>query len=428
MKTSIEISNLKNGLRVVAVPMRERKSVSVGIWVGVGGRDEEPRLSGISHFLEHMVFKGTAARTADQIKQEVEGVGGSLNAFTSEEYTCFLAKSASRHFEGVFDVLADMVRNASLKDEDIKKERTVIMEEIKMTQDQPSQLVGELLAEIVWPGHPLGRPLAGTLETVGRLSREDLTGYKNRFYEPGLITVVAAGDVDRKKLIQMTQKRFGGDAKRNGKKWDLFKKRQKGPDIKLFHKSTEQTHLELALHALPKAHPDEYALDILSVILGGNMSSRLFNEVREERGLAYDIGSSVRKFRETGAFIVSAGVDNHKLNEALRVIMKELEKIASKPVEADELKRAKEFYLGQMELGLESAMNQMLWAGETLVCLGRCLTPEEVIRKAGRVTAEDLRRVARGLFRDQALNLAVVGPVKPGSEKDFSRILSFSGH
>lgn len=422
----LDIASLQNGLRVIAVPMPGRKSVAVGIWVGVGGRDEQARVSGISHFLEHMVFKGTARRTANQIKEGVEGVGGSLNAFTAEEYTCFLSKSASRHFDQVFDVLADMVLNASLTEADLNKERGVIMEEIKMTQDHPSQFAAELLAEIVWPGHALGRPLAGTLETVGGLSRDDLVRYRDRFYEPGLITVVAAGDVAPEHLLKLTQEHFGKSSPKKKAERDIFEDRQEKPRIKMVQKSTEQTHLELALHALPKEHPDEFALDILSVLLGGNMSSRLFNEVREERGLAYDIGSSVRKFHETGAFIVSAGVDNSKFEEALRVVLGELEKTASILIPTDELKRAKEFYIGQMELGLESSMNQMLWAGESAVCLGRCRTPEEVVSQVSAVTAEDVRRTAHELFQTNALNLAAVGPLHAKAESEFGRILSFS--
>src|SRR3989338_3093429 len=197
-----EIVELTSGIRVIAAPLKERSSVSVGIWIRVGARDEHPKISGISHFLEHLVFKGTSRRTAKQIKEAVEGVGGSLNAFTGEEYTCFLAKTTRRHFEEVFDVLSDMVLDASLKEEDIRKERTVVMEEIKMTQDQPSQYVEELLSEILWPAHALGRPIAGTLESVGNLTPGDIGGFRDRSYVPNLITIAAAGDISQKNLLQ----------------------------------------------------------------------------------------------------------------------------------------------------------------------------------------------------------------------------------
>ena len=417
------IHTLENGIRVVAAPMPGRKSVSTGIWVGVGARHEEPRLSGVSHFLEHIVFKGTHTRSANQIKESIEGVGGSMNAFTSEEHTCFLAKVASRNFESVFDVLSDMVLNASMKETDVAKERTVIMEEIKMTQDQPSQLADENLSEILWPEHPLGRPIAGTLETVGAMSRADIQGYRDDRYRPKSITVVAAGDITVDALIRATERNFKGGSQAAPEALSLFKRAQKAPQAKVFTKATEQTHLSLAMHAYPKEHKDEYVLDLLNVLMGGNMSSRLFNEVREERGLAYDVGSYVRRYHETGAFVVSAGVDNKKVKEAIEVIIKELAKITREPVPADELRRAKDFYLGQFELGLENSMNQMIWVGEDTLTLNRCRTPEEVQRKIEGVNAEDIRRVAEDIFINASLNLSVVGP--PKSEKDFIDLLHF---
>ena len=417
-----KISRLKNGTRVVAAPLKERKSVSIGLWVEAGGRDEEARVSGISHFLEHMVFKGTSKRTANQIKEAVEGVGGSMNAFTGEEYTCFLAKASRRHFEEVFAVLADMVLDASLKSEEIEKERTVIMEEIKMTQDQPSQLAEELLSEIVWSGHALGRPLAGTIETVGALKREELLKYRDTYYRPGFVTVAASGDIDQKTLTDITQAHFKENKPTPSKKKDPFTRTDKKSVMKFFSKATEQTHLALAARGFPKNHPDEDALDLLSVVLGGNMSSRLFNEVREERGLAYDIGSYVRKYHETGAFIVAAGVDNKKSKEAMKVIIAELRKIAAKEASAGELERAREFYLGQLDLGLENTMNHMLWVGESVVSFDRCKTQKEIVEKVKKVTAKDLTRVAAQLFGTKALYLAMVGP--DVSEADFENILS----
>ena len=417
------IIKLENGLRVIAAPMPDRRSVSTGIWVGVGARHEEERLSGVSHFLEHIVFKGTKTRTANQIKESIEGVGGSMNAFTSEEHTCFLAKVATRHFENVFDVLADMVLDAAMKDTDVEKERTVILEEIKMTQDQPAQLADENLSEIMWPGHPLGRPIAGTLESVSGLSRADIEGYRDRYYGPGEITVVAAGDVDLEKLARLAMKNFAGRGTAQRGVMTLFQNGQKKPRARHFQKATEQTHLSLALHAYSREHRDEYAADMLNVILGGNMSSRLFNEVREERGLAYDVGSYLRRYHETGALVVSAGVDNKKAKQALEVILKELTKLTREPVSADELRRAKDFYLGQFELGLENSMNQMLWLGEDSLTFGRCRTAQEVHAKTEQVTVEDIRRVAQELFLTPSLNLSVVGPA--GDEREYTDLLHF---
>lgn len=419
-----DIHTLENGIRVVAAPMKERQSVAIGIWAAVGARDEEARIGGVSHFLEHLVFKGTKTRTANQIKESIEGVGGSMNAFTSEEYTCFLAKVARKHFDDVFHVLSDMVLSASLKDADIEKERTVIMEEIKMTQDQPAQLADEILSEIVWPSHPLGRPIAGTLETVGGMSGDDIRAYRDTYYRPGLITVAAAGAIDDAALLDVTRRTFGSVAGRPEKPLGAFRVAQNAPAFRLYTKATEQTHMCLAVHSFSKDHRDEHVLDVLNVILGGNMSSRLFNEVREERGLAYDVGSYVRRYHETGAFVVSAGVDNKKASEALRVILMELEKLTREPVGADELRRAKDFYLGQLDLGLENSMNQMLWVGENAVSLGRIRSIEDVVGRVEKVTPDDLRRVAQDLFKTASLNLAVVGPCD--REDDFRPHLVFA--
>ncbi len=420
---NLEVVVLENGLKVLAIPLKERKSISIGIWAHVGARNETPKFGGVSHFLEHIVFKGTTSRTATQIKESIEGVGGSMNAFTSEECTCFLAKTTRRHFERVFDTLSDMTLNAILDPKDIEKERTVILEEIKMTQDQPSQLVDELLSEIVWKDHVLGRPIAGTLETVSRLTREEIKKYRDDFYTPHNLTVVAAGDIDSAALAEAAKKHFVSQAPKNEKLFEKFVRTQEKPSLRFFPKKTEQTHLALSLHALPKDHPDEPVVDLINVILGGNMSSRLFNEVREERGLAYDIGSFVRRYQETGAFVVSAGVDHQKAKETLRVVLAELERMTQEPVKADELERAQEFYLGQFELGLENSSSQMLWNGENLMTHGALKDPEEIIRGIRNATREDILRVSQEIFKTSSLNLALVGPNH--SEKEYLPLLHF---
>ncbi|MCG3176099.1 MAG: putative zinc protease [Candidatus Omnitrophica bacterium] len=411
MKREYSVKLLPNGVRLVWAPLPGRRSVSVGIWVSVGGRDESPELSGASHFLEHLVFKGTHRRTTYQIKEDVEGKGGSLNAFTGEEYTCFLAKTTAAHFRGTFDVLADMVTGATLRTEDLEKERTVILEEIKMTQDQPGQLVDEILCEVLWDGHALGRPIAGTLKTVGAMTREQIVGFRDRYYRQPHLTVSAAGDID---LIQLSREVLRAFARpprsAPGVQRRLFSGSAATSRVRSLNKKTEQTHLCLGMHALPKDHPDELPLDLLNVVLGGNMSSRLFNEVREERGLAYDIGSSVRRYTETGAFIISAGVDGRKAPEAVGVVLKELSKIATTDVGPDELRRAKDFYLGQLDLGLENTMNLMLWAGESVLSSRSNRTLAQIRRRVEAIRPHDLKRVAARLFRTQALRLALVGP------------------
>ena len=419
-----EFAKLPNGVQVVVAPLKERRSASLGIWIHAGGRDETKKTNGTAHFLEHLVFKGTPNRSAKQIKEAIEGIGGSLNAFTSEEYTCFLSKTSDRYLSRAFDVLSDMVLNASLDTKDIEKERTVIMEEVKMTQDHPSELVEEVFSELIWPDHALGRPLAGTLDSVRALTRQDLVDFKDKFYSSGRITIAASGAVTLKELVSLTNGVFLKNKKLEKKQKDLFRSRQAGHRLKVLPKKTEQTHLVLGVHAPAKEHPDQYALDILSVILGGNMSSRLFNEVREEKGLAYDISSYVRRYNDTGAFMVSAGVDNHKAKEALGTIVTELKKIVKEPPPEEELDRAKEFYIGQMELGLESTMNHMLWVGESMLSLGRCKTPDEVIKHVTRIKPADIRRIAKSIFKAENCNLAVVGPSVKELQSGFLRQLA----
>ncbi len=421
-----DIRALNNGFRVVTAPMTNRKSVAIGIWAKVGGRDESPRVNGVSHFLEHLLFKGTTSRSAKEIKESVEGVGGSFNAFTSEEYTCYFAKVSSRHLESVLDVLCDMILNATLASGDIEKERSVILEEIKMTQDQPSQQVDELLTDLLWSGHALGMPLAGTERSVRGLTREDIVAYRDRLYVPPLLTVTAAGDVDARSFFKRVEKRLKGvPSAKNPKSFSRFKRRPRSPKLKLLSKKVEQTHLALGLHGFPKDHPEGYVTSVLGVLLGGNMSSRLFNEVREERGLAYEIGAYTKKYRDTGAFVVEAGVDNQKAFEALALILKELHRVTRERVPADELKRAKDFYLGQLELSLENSMDTMLWVGESIVCLGKWRRLEEVTRQIEKIQPEDLQRVARKIFQSRALHLAAIGPDAEKAEKRFQALLQF---
>ncbi|MEI8344652.1 MAG: pitrilysin family protein [Candidatus Omnitrophota bacterium] len=402
---------IDGGITAGVSPMRESNSVAVGFWMRIGGRHESERLGGVSHFLEHLIFKGTPTRTAARIKEAIEGVGGSMNAFTSEECTCFLAKIPKRHFEGVFEVLSDMTLNASLAEQDLERERQVILEEIKMVQDQPSQHVDELLSAILWPGHPLGRPLTGTQETVSAFKRADLSAYKNSFYTRDRMVVSAAGAVDILRLEALVRQYLGQAMPKSDPAIEEdFVPMSGARENSLLKKSTEQTHLALGVHGFCKDHPDEAVLDLINVILGANMSSRLFTQVREERALAYEIGSFVRKYRETGAYIIEAGVAHHKCDEAIRVIVGELLRLCGETIGADELRRAKDFFIGQMELGLESSMSRMLWIGDHLICPGLSRNPNEIASRIEAVSDGDVRRVAAQLFKPESLRLAAIGP------------------
>lgn len=418
-------TTLDNGLRVVSYSMPTMESVALGIWVSTGGRYENKKITGISHFLEHLLFKGTKKRTTEQIKQSIEGVGGSINAFTSEEFTCYLVKILGKHLSLSLDVLSDMILNATLPSLEIEKERAVIVEEIKMYRDLPGHYVGELLNQLLWPDHPLGRCLAGYVETIASIKRKDIKEYKDRFYNPRNIIIAVCGNIEHSNFITDVNKYF---LKLKPKVKSRFRpvkdERQRVSKTHFHFKETEQTHISLGIHAFSRQHPDRYTLSLLHIILGANMSSRLFQEVREKRGLAYEISSQVKKYQDTGAFVINAGVDNRKVPRAIGVILEELAKIASKDVTREELHRAKEFYVGQLLLGLEDTLEHMFWIGEREAALGKVTSPEEIIAEVNKVTIEDVRRVANKLFRSNKLNLALIGPIRDKDKIKIDKILT----
>lgn len=401
----------ENGLRLVTCPMSEMRSISIGVWVGVGGRHEEDSLSGVSHFLEHMLFKGTKRRTAAQISQAIEGVGGSMNAFTTEENTCFYVKVMSDHFSQAIDVLADMFRDPSFLPKDIDRERRVILEELRMNIDQPSHYVFELLRNVMWPKHPLGRMLIGTEETIRDIRRQNLIKFKGKHYTAENIVISIAGHMNENKIIKEIRKKFLF-LRRNGlPKYLHVRNGQKDPQSEVLFKKTEQTHFCIGVHALHRDHPDRFALRVLNVILGENMSSRLFQEIREKAGLSYDINSSVERFLDTGALIISAGVDIRQLPRAIDKTLAELLKLKKKAVSKRELEMAKEYCIGQTSLAVEKTSSQMIYMGDSELCSGEILSVDNLISEIRKVNSEDVQRVSQELFVNQKLSLAVIGPV-----------------
>lgn len=415
---------LDNGLKVACLPMREMKSVSLGIWINAGGRYEEENLSGVSHFLEHLVFRGTKKRTARQIKEAIEGVGGTLNAFTGEEFTCYFVKIPKEYLELSLDVLSDIVLNARLDVEDMEKERTVILEEIKMYKDLPMHYVHELLCQLLWPKHPLGRFLCGTFETISKMERKDLISYRDKFYQPQHINVVACGALDGNEFIKLTKKYFSSLKKGEKTSFLKFELNQNKVQTNFLNKETEQTHICIGVHGLSRDHKDRFALTLLHIVLGANMSSRLFEEVREKRGLAYEIGTNIKRFQDTGAFIVNAGIEHKKTKEAIKVILEELVKIKKKPITKDEYKRAKEYFTGQFLLALEETMEHMFWLGENVTTLNKIYTQEEILKELNRTKIEDVQRIANAVFRNDRLNLAIIGPISDKDKKEIEDILA----
>lgn len=421
-RTSYHLSKLPNHLQVLTVPMRDRSSAAVAIWVRVGGRYEPKRLSGVSHFLEHMLFKGTRKRNARQIKKEVEGVGGMLNAFTAEEATCYFSKLLSPHYPKAVDVLSDMVREASLPLKEFVRERPVILEEIKMYRDQPAQYVHELIGELLWPDQALGRPLAGTAETVSAIRRQEMLHYKHRYYQPQNVLLSAAGDVSHADVLELAQKYFPSQKGGPGSRFDQAQVRQRRPRFQFVEKETEQTHFVIGFHGFSRRDPRRYALGVLNILLGGNMSSRLFEEVREKRGLAYEIRSSVGHYQDTGALNLSAGTENRKAPLTLTVVFRELKKLIDRPVGKDELQRSKDYFTSQFLMGLEDALDHLLWVGEKLLYSEDLPDRDEIIHHIEKVTPEDIRDVARDIFQTPRINLALIGPQK---EKEQGRIRRF---
>ncbi|MFA6379283.1 MAG: pitrilysin family protein [Candidatus Omnitrophota bacterium] len=417
-----ERSQLKNSLRIISHPMKDRHSVAVGVWAGVGGRYEENKIKGAAHFLEHIVFKGTKNYACEEIKQKIEGVGGALNAFTSEECTCYFAKVPTKHAEATFDILSDMILQPLIMKKDVDKERGVILEEIKMYNDLPQHLVGDFLDQLLWGSHPLGQNIAGTLDSVGQMSFEDLRRFHRYFYIPSNIVVSACGNLSHQKLLSLTQEKFGRLNIQGSISCVKASNEQSAPKLKFHKKPIEQMHLALGSLGFHREHPDRYALGILNIILGGNMSSRLFNEVREKRGLAYSISSGMKLFKDTGAFIVRGGVHNEKVVEAVDVILKELVKIAKSPVSSGELRRAKDYFIGQTLLSLEDTAEHMFWIGESIVATNRVETFKEAIRKVEKIGASDVKRVAGELFKASRMNLAVVGPLTERQESDLEKL------
>ncbi len=402
--------------------MKGMQSAALGIWIKVGGRFETQEYKGIAHYLEHLVFKGSRKYSCRKIKESIEGIGGSLNGFTSEELTCYLAKLPGEHLDLAADILSDMAINPLLDPAEIAKERTVILEEAKMYKDQPQSYVYELLDELLWPGQPLGTSIIGTPDSINRIDKENLSLFRNQYYVPSNMVVSAAGALDHDKFAGTIKKIFSPLRNKSVSAFVKVREDQSKPQLKLLHKDTEQTHLALGFHAFRRDHPLRYALGLLHIILGANMSSRLFNELREERGLAYEIGTQARYFLDTGAFIVHAGIDNRKVSESIALILKELGRAKDELVSADEFKRAKEFYLGQLALSLEETLDQMLWAGEATATLDRVFSFKDIAKKINSTKREDIREAARNIFKEENLNLALIGPLKEREEAIYAEL------
>jgi predicted Zn-dependent peptidase len=393
--------------------MPHTRSVTIGFFIGAGSRYENRSEAGISHFIEHLCFKGTTERpTATEVCTVIEGVGGMINAGTDKELTIYWCKVAQPHFHVALEVMTDMLRNSLFAPEEIEKERQVIIEEINMSLDSPSQRVALLIDEILWQGHPLGRDIAGSRESVAGIDRNMLLNYKSRRYRPDNIVLVIAGDIRHREVVAAV-KRYVSDW--DGEKTDTGFVRYRGTvgqRVVIENRDTEQAQLCLALPGLSVTHPDRFKLDLLNVVLGEGMTSRLFTEIRDNLGLAYNIHSYTEHFLDTGAMTVAAGVDVKNLKVAVQSILAELTRFKEVMPEK-ELSKARELFKGRILLRMEDSRNVAGWIGGQEILTGNILTVEEVIKAVDATTVEEIRRLAGEIFTADQLRLAVVGPVSP---------------
>lgn len=399
---------LPNGVRIVTEEMPYVRSVSLGIWVAAGSRDESTKNNGAAHFIEHMMFKGTEKRSAKEIAEALDAVGGQLNAFTSKEYTCYYAKVLDEYFDISVDLLGDMFFNSSFKEEEIEKEKNVIIEEIKMYEDAPDELVHDFFANTMWSGHALGRPVIGNANIIKDMSRQDLLDFKDRFYSPKSIVVAVAGNIKHEAVVEKLAPLFGSLNKRARKRTYTVPK----PHSKVFFKKKdiEQLHLCIGTPGLALDDDKGYVLHVMNSALGGGLSSRLFQEIREERGLAYSVYSYHSSYRDAGLFSIYAGLSRKNLNKVVSIIGKEMKSLRAKGITKKELVRAKQQLTGSLYLGMENVSNRMSRLGKSELCLNRVVTVDEAVERISAVALDDIKDLAKKFFRSENIVVSSIGP------------------
>ncbi len=419
---SVHTSTLANGLRVVTVPLHDTKAVTVFVFAKVGSRYETKSINGISHFIEHLMFKGTKKRPSTlAISKLLDGVGAQYNAFTSKDWTGYYVKISAHHTELALDVVSDILRNSTFPKAEIEKERGAVIEEINMYEDNPIMSIDDLFETIVFGSHhPLGWNIAGPREVIRKVSRESMIRYRQQYYHAKNMLVVVTGHLGPK-VDQQIRKYFTPVNRRPSTPKAKPYRVSAGQTMTIKHKAVEQTQIGLGVRSFSYADKRQPALGLLSNILGGSMSSRLFIQVRERRGLCYSIHSSVNPYEDTGAFMIQAGLDKSRLPEALKVIMGELKRLKTTPVSPIELKRAKDNTAGRMVLNFEDSDALASWYGQQALFRKKIRTPDDALAEIMKVTAKDIQAVAKKLFTPKNMRLAIIGPVKDGRE--FGKII-----
>ena len=415
-------STLDNGLRVVTCEMPHTRSVSISVFVGVGSRYESDEQAGTSHLIEHLLFKGTELRPSPgDITGTIEATGGVINAGTEQEMTTYWCTVVESHFLESLDLMIDMLRCSVFRPEDIERERMVVIDELGMLDDYPNSKVDALIDDMLWPKHPLGRDVGGTKESVSAITRDMMLEFMALHYSPSNIVLSVAGNLTHDGVVREVTRLCGDWPAAESQEWTRFDHVQSEPQVRLEYRKTEQAHLSIALPGVPVNHPGQYPLDLLSIVLGEGMSSRLFMEVRERLGLAYDVHSGVTHFQDCGAFVIDAGVDPKRLYDAVRTILDQVDGVRD-GVPEEELEKAKGLIEGRLLLRMEDSRAVSSWMGTQELLLGDTFGTDLIIERVKSVRADDVRKVANEVLVGQRLNLAVVGPFRSG--RRLERILT----
>jgi predicted Zn-dependent peptidase len=399
---------LDNGITVMSEPMDEVRSIALGIWFSVGSRDENDAEAGMSHFMEHMMFKGTPTRTSQDISEEFDRIGAELNAFTSKEYTCYYSRFVDENLPTAFEILSDMVVAASLEDEACDSEREVVIEEIARMEDTPDDRIHEIFSHALWPDHPIGLPILGSRATVGQFDHAQAVAFRTKHYVTGNCVVAAAGHVDHEDVVKLAERYLAG-LPRGPRSVRPVAEAAGEARLAVLEKETEQAHICYGVATMNAHHPDRFPLALLDGVLGGGMSSRLFQEIREKRGLAYAVYSFSALYQDTGEFAVYAGTRPGNAEEVLRLIQIEMERIADDGVKPEELDRVRQAAKGHLVLGMESTRMRMTRLGKNEVTGGEILSADEVMERFDAVTMDDVMRVSGDVLSRQKV-LAVIGP------------------
>ena len=408
---------LENGVRIVSERVDHLKSLSLGIWVDAGSRDERPENNGISHFIEHMIFKGTTRRSSLEIAKELDAIGGLSNAFTGKESTCFHARVLGKHFHALSDILSDIFLNSLFDRQDMEMERQVILQEISMVEDTPEENIHVIFTRLFWPDHPLGMPILGTEDTVGAITRNSILEYMKIHYRPNRILIVAAGDVHHDELVGYFAPLFEG---LDGLPGDPSRQRPNpNAGVLSMEKDLEQVHLCIGGEAPSLQDPKRFAAAIFSTILGGNMSSRLFQEIREKRGLAYTVYSFLSPYIDTGLLAVYAATDPSNITSVLETIYLEINKMLKGEIAESELEAAKEHLVGGLYLGSDSTDSRMMRLAKNEMIFGRPITYEELARGLEGVSLDDVVEAANRIFQDGKVCTATLGPVSSGMMEEW---------